>query len=192
MARPREFDENEVVNRAAELFWEKGYRRTTPSQLVEATGLSKSSLYATFGSKHALFLRALERYVDGQEYELRRLLDAGTLRDGLGRMYARIVESTTTDGGRSCLVCTAAIEVDSDESEVISSLADARERTMKVFAVRVRRAQAEGDVSTDRNAADIARFIFNNNMGMVVSARANTNRAELEAIAAQVVSAICG
>lgn len=58
MPRPREFDEDDVVTRATDLFWRRGYHATSVRDLGEALGLSASSLYRTFGDKHALFLRA--------------------------------------------------------------------------------------------------------------------------------------
>ena len=67
MARPRKFEEPTVVATATELFWRKGYKATTPRDLVEATGLSKSSLYNTFGSKEGLFVRAMEHYIARRE-----------------------------------------------------------------------------------------------------------------------------
>ena len=72
MARRREFDEQAVVANAMELFWRQGYRATTPRDLLTATGLSKSSLYATFGSKEGLFLAALDAYLDDQVVKMLR------------------------------------------------------------------------------------------------------------------------
>ena len=85
MARPREFDEEKVITRATQLFWELGYRRTTPQNLLEVTGLSKSSLYATFGSKQGLFELCLKHYVHYQEVLLRQVLSTDTLREALTR-----------------------------------------------------------------------------------------------------------
>ena len=62
MARPREFDVDDALDRAMNVFWAKGYEATSMSDLMAAMDLSKSSLYDTFGSKHELFLSALQRY----------------------------------------------------------------------------------------------------------------------------------
>ena len=64
--RPREFDEETVLDRATEVFWERGFSATSVSDLVEATGVHKPSLYRTFGSKDELFARVLRRYVDAR------------------------------------------------------------------------------------------------------------------------------
>ncbi|MBL0940885.1 MAG: TetR/AcrR family transcriptional regulator [Gemmatimonadaceae bacterium] len=62
MARPRSFDEDQVIDRVTRTFWERGYANTSITDLEAATGLGRQSLYSAFGDKHALFLKALERY----------------------------------------------------------------------------------------------------------------------------------
>src|SRR3977135_535260 len=62
--RPREFDTDAAVARAMDVFWSCGYHGTSLPDLLEATALSRGSLYAAFGDKHGLFLRALDRYID--------------------------------------------------------------------------------------------------------------------------------
>ena len=62
MARPRNFDPDEVLGLAREVFWQKGFQGTSLDDITEATGLNKPSLYAAFGDKNALFLKVLDRY----------------------------------------------------------------------------------------------------------------------------------
>jgi TetR/AcrR family transcriptional repressor of nem operon len=64
MARPKEFDPDQALDRAVELFWRKGYEATSIQDLVEALGINRSSLYGTFGDKHALYLAAIDRYCE--------------------------------------------------------------------------------------------------------------------------------
>lgn len=193
MARPREFDEQLVVARAADLFWEKGYRRTTPSDLLAATGLSKSSLYATFGNKQGLFIRAVEAYVAGQTAGMRAMLDQPTLREALDGLYdAIIATSTCGEEARSCLVCSASLEVDPSEAEVVDRVRAATDSVLSVITERIERAQAEGEIAVDRDAEALARLVQNNNMGMVVLARAGATPEALRSVADQVVAAVCG
>src|ERR1700748_2100418 len=62
MARTKDFDENEVLMKAMNLFWYKGYNGTSMQDLVDGLGISRSSLYDTYGDKHTLFIKALESY----------------------------------------------------------------------------------------------------------------------------------
>jgi len=190
MGRPRAFDEDQVVAQATEVFWSKGYRRTTPRDLLDATGLSKSSLYATFGNKQGLFLRALERYIDTQEQGLRVSL-SGDLRDVLERMYNMIIATATAEEPMSCIVCTASIEADPCETDLVAHITRSRERLEAVFAERFQRAQREGELDADRDPVALARFVLNNNMGLIVQARAGMSAQALHQIAEQVVDAVC-
>ncbi len=70
MARSKEFDPDVVLGRALELFWQRGYEATSMADLVEHLGIGRASIYATFGSKHDLYLKALERYVRTRDPDL--------------------------------------------------------------------------------------------------------------------------
>ena len=88
--RPREFDEDDVLDRVVRQFWQHGYEATSLTDLVIATGVQKGSLYKAFGDKHALFMMALDRYVTNAERETRNRLQHGpsairSLRDWAGR-----------------------------------------------------------------------------------------------------------
>lgn len=191
MARPREFEEDEVIAKATDLFWSKGYRRTTPRDLTVATGLSKSSLYSSFGNKQALFGRVMDRYVDEHENHLTQILEAGAMREALTRMYGMIVSGlTASDGGRSCLVCTASLDLEPGESQLLTQLQKARERIETVFRARVERAQQAGEIAAHRDPASVSRFLFTINMGLVVVARSGATADELQAVTQQALEAV--
>lgn len=189
MARRREFDEAHVVNQAMELFWMRGYRDATPQALTEATGLSKSSLYATFGSKKGLFLATLEQYVAGQVELVASVLAEGRLRHGLERMYDTLLGFGTT--GRTCLVCTSTIEAPLEDLEVGELIRRGHHSIEQVLFERIVRAQAEGDVDANRDARTLARFVLTNNMGLMVLARVDPDPIALRKVAAEVVRAVC-
>lgn len=76
MARPKTFDHDQVLDRAVELFWRKGYEATSIQDLVEAMGIQRGSLYAAFGSKQDLFLAVLDRYGDVVVRKLLEILES--------------------------------------------------------------------------------------------------------------------
>ncbi|MFK7986219.1 MAG: TetR/AcrR family transcriptional regulator [Sandaracinaceae bacterium] len=171
MARPREFDEEEVLNKAMEVFWLRGYRATTPQALVEATGLSKSSLYATFESKNRLFLAVLRRYAELHLQHIRLVLSNESLRAGLEQLYEMLVTNSTS--GRTCLLCSTSIEAPRDDRTIADLIARTQERTEDVLHERLVRAQKEGELSPERDARGLARMIISTNTGLMVLARSN-------------------
>jgi len=87
MARPREFDVDAALERAMQVFWAKGYESTSLDDLCEATGLGRSSLYAAFGDKHGLCLRALDRYEEGSAARINDALTRPVPNDVTDEMF---------------------------------------------------------------------------------------------------------
>lgn len=113
MARPREFDNDKVLDALRDVFWEHGYEGTSYSQIMAATGLQKGSLYSAFGDKRALYLQALARYdtgnVSGGVAMLRDESLSGAER--IEALMQGLVDAAETRRGRwGCLLCNAAID----------------------------------------------------------------------------------
>ena len=127
MARPREFDRDQVVDRAVEVFWRNGFAATSIRDLVEATGLNRGSLYHTFGDKAGLFEAALERYRAGGP--IRRLVaaaDSGPPRQVIGEFFARLVELGASDTERrGCLMTNTAAELAARDERVAAQVTKA-------------------------------------------------------------------
>lgn len=192
MGRHREFDEAEVVEKAMRAFWKNGWRDTTPQRLVEATGLSRSSLYATFGSKQGLFLAALDLYVEEQRSFLTQLLADGTLREGLERLYALIVDNMRPGGGGvTCLVASSLLEVPTEDEQTVAHVASGHARMTAVYEARFQRAIDEGELDGTRTAGELARFIATVNDGIQLAARAQADADHLRSIAQMALDAVC-
>lgn len=190
MARRRAFDENEVIDRAMDAFWAHGYRSTTPQMLVDVTGLSKSSLYATFDSKRGLFLAALDRYIDVQLGFMQATLASGSLRQALTTMFEMVTAMLTGDAPRACLMCSAALETPHDDEEVLARLAGGHDALRQLFADRLRRAVHEGELREGTNPDDLAAFLVNTNMGLHVTARVSPQPDTLTRITRQALATI--
>ncbi|SMG62426.1 transcriptional regulator, TetR family, partial [methanotrophic bacterial endosymbiont of Bathymodiolus sp.] len=112
MARPKAFDQEDVLDKAVAVFWAKGYEATSMQDLVDAMGIQRGSLYATFGSKQQLFLQSLERYgkvVVKQFLDILQSKPSGV--ESIELFFAQLVEHLLTAGPlRSCLVTNSAIE----------------------------------------------------------------------------------
>ena len=120
MARPREFDEEQVIEKLMNVFWEKGYEATSMKDLVAASGLLKGSLYGAFGDKHAQYLAALRHYHHTRiQASIDMLRGEGTPRQKISRLFDGVIEPTKRGlfaGG--CLLCNASLEVAATDREV--------------------------------------------------------------------------
>lgn len=192
VGRRREFDEAEVVEKAMQTFWKNGWRDTTPQKLVEATGLSRSSLYATFGDKKGLFLAALDLYVEEQRSFLTQLLAEGSLREGLERLYQLMVDNMRPDGGgMTCLVVSSLLEIPAEDDETIARIARGQAQMTAVYEDRFQRAIDEGELDGTRTARELACFIAIVNNGIQVAARADASEGELRSISRMALDTVC-
>ncbi len=192
MGRHREFDKTEVVEKAMRVFWKNGWRDTTPQRLVEATGLSRSSLYATFGNKQGMFLAALDLYVAQQRSFMTQMLADGTLREGLERMYAMMVDMMRPGGGGStCLVASSLLEIPAEDDETVARVARGQAQMTEVLEDRFQRAIDEGELDGTRTAGELADFIATMNNGIQLAARANASAEQLRSITRMAVDTVC-
>ncbi|MEU6675089.1 TetR/AcrR family transcriptional regulator [Streptomyces sp. NPDC046925] len=189
MARPRTFDEERALDAAMRAFWANGYEATSTQDLCEATGLGRSSIYNTFSSKHALFQRALARYIDTMTAtQLAILEDAGRPpMERLRAVFARIVDSEfecrEDEHSIGCLTVNTTVELAGRDPESAELLArDLAVRLAAISAV-IRAGQSSGDITSTRDAGDLARFLNAVIGGMRISAQGGADRATLTAIA---------
>ena len=147
--RPRSFDETEAVERAIQVYWSKGYDGVTIDDLVAGTGVGRPSLYAVFGDKRALFLRALKAYAEKKGARAAKaLLAPRTLRDSLVSFLRHAVESATEKGSaRGCLLLCVAPLV--DDPEVRQFLQNAAAGGAALVEGRFRDAMSAGEIPPD-------------------------------------------
>jgi TetR/AcrR family transcriptional regulator, transcriptional repressor for nem operon len=147
--RPRVFDEQRVIDRAMELFWTKGYEATSVSDLTAELGVHPGSLYRTFGDKHALFLRALDRYRQTQARELAPVLLAGG--PVLPRIRAVLIGFIELAAGqpapRGCLAANTAGELLPGDREVARRVAAVLADVEEGFLHGLRAAASQGEIS---------------------------------------------
>ncbi|MEW1926558.1 TetR/AcrR family transcriptional regulator [Streptomyces sp. NPDC088360] len=218
MARPRTFDEERALDAAMHAFWANGYEATSTQDLCDATGLGRSSIYNTFSSKHELFQRALARYIDSMTSTQIKILEdtERTPMERLRALFTRIVDSEfecrasgdgsgnsdgdgSEDGGRGggadghsigCLTVNTTVELAGRDPEAAELLArDLSVRLAAISAV-VRAGQSGGDISSTRDAGDLARFLNAVIGGMRISAQGGADRATLTAIGETALDAL--
>ncbi len=192
MARPREFNPEQALDKAMHVFWAKGYRSASLGDLTAAMGISKSSFYETFSSKHELYLSAIHRYDQRMGGWLAGLLEGGTSgRDAIANLFASLIDGALAgDDCRGCLLGNSAIEVSPHDAQVAEAVKRAMKRIAKAFYKAVVRGQDEGGISPHHEARSLARYLLSSVNGLLVVAKANPDRDILEDIARVTLSAL--
>ena len=184
MARSKAFNEEEVLDKAVAVFWAKGYEATSMQDLVEAMGIQRGSLYATFGSKQQLFLQSLERYGKVVVKQFLDILESkASAIESIELFFAQLVEHLLTAGPlRSCLVTNSAIERglrDEATKQQVLHLLNALEMG---FYKTLERAQKNGEISTELDLNKLANFLTSNMQGLLVMGKVCSERSVLEGI----------
>jgi TetR/AcrR family transcriptional repressor of nem operon len=185
MARPRQFDPDEVVDRSMREFWERGYRETSVDDLVEATGVQPGSLYNAFpGGKRALFLRALDRYSTLVVPEKLGALDSEEA--GLAELRAYfdglVDDLTTREGRMGCLMVNSAVELAAEDSEVGAIVRNHMERLERNAERALRNAVRRGEVPAHVDPPAKAAQLMATGMGLMVVGKTEPGRTVLETI----------
>lgn len=190
MARVKEFDEDEVLLKAMRLFWEQGYEKTSINDLVERMGIHRRSLYDTFGDKHQLFLKAVERYKKMWSGHFQ----AGIARADHPRQALRFLFDFMIEGydenPPGCLFVNMAVELAPRDSEVDIQACESFDRTERLLADLIRRGQETGEFGTDRDAGELAENLHNAMLGLRVLARTSTGKDKLHRIADSAMAAL--
>ncbi|MGH9547662.1 MAG: TetR/AcrR family transcriptional regulator [Terriglobales bacterium] len=181
--RPRSFDVDRALDCALQLFWRKGYEGTSLSDLTQAMGINRPSLYAAFGDKEALFRRALDRYADGPAAYVREALDQPTARavvEGLLRGAANLMTDSRHPAG--CLNVQGALACNEVAEPIRRELISRRAAGEAALRRRLQRAKAEDDLPRGSNPSDLARYIATVVHGMAVQAAGGASRSELRRV----------
>ena len=147
MARPRKFNENDVVAAARDEFWDRGYAATSVDDLTAATGLGKGSLYGAFGDKHSLYLRVLDDYIASSLDEVRATLrdPAFSAADRLARHLRGQVKLLAADATRrGCLMAKSAAELGATDAVVEEKVQRAYATWRDELVACIKEAQRDG------------------------------------------------
>jgi TetR/AcrR family transcriptional repressor of nem operon len=173
MARPREFNEDDVLNVAGELFWAKGYQGTSTRDLAEETGLTPSSIYSAFGDKRGLYLRALEQYIDRTlRKRIARLESSLSPGRAIANFFDEIVDRSLSDHGhRGCLLVNTALESTADDTELQHLVANETIAIEHFFRRCITAGLRTGEIATDDSPDEVAKFLLSVLLGLRVLAR---------------------
>ncbi len=182
MARLAEFDRNEVLTQAMHAFWRQGYEATSVQDLVDATGINRASMYNAFGSKEALFLAAIDHYVEQVNHKRIAVLfdDSLTPRQAIAAFFNELVDFSLGEGKRlGCLLTNTAIELGARSKDIELRLAGVFTRVQGAFERLIRKGQASGDIPADKDPVALSRFLVGAIHGVRVLTRGGAKEAVL-------------
>jgi TetR/AcrR family transcriptional repressor of nem operon len=185
MARPCEFDVDAALDRSMEVFWSKGYEATSVDDLCDVTGLSRSSLYATFGSKRNLLLRSVDRYVELRTPRIAAALAQPlSIHDAFAALARQFIDQIVAGPGRrGCFLGNCAAELPRGDRAALARVRRGLESTAATFRDALARAKTRGELAAQADVGALARFLTAGFQGLRLVGKVNANRAELEDIA---------
>lgn len=191
MARTKEFDPDAALQAALELFWARGYEATTMSDLVERLGIGRASIYATFGSKHELYVRALDRYRETRDPQLMAELSApGPALPAVRALVRRFAAEAATEEVRlnGCFVTNSAAELGPHDRTVARRVELSWEQIETLLHAALVRARAQGELPEDRDPRALARMLLVLMQGLRVVGKASSDPGRVRDAAEQALA----
>ena len=180
----KQFNHDEVLDRAMHAFWSRGYEATSMQDLVDCTGVNRGSLYATFGDKRALFLAALKMYDERKRQRVLADLEAQYgPRDAIRRLFLAFASGASERGGnRGCFLTNTALELAPHDPEIGRFVARTQEGLETFFLRMIKKGKSQGVIPADVKASETARGLLASLIGLVVLTRSRPDRPLLNGI----------
>jgi AcrR family transcriptional regulator len=181
--RPREFDVDHALTEALRVFWTKGYEGASLSDLTEAMGITRPSLYAAFGNKEALFCKALDLYEREKLAYVSEALAAPTARQVAEHMLRGSLANQTSEcGPKGCLGVISSVACGQEAESIRAHVIERRVSSHQAMIERFERAKAEGDLPAHVDVAGLTAYLLALLQGMAVQAGSGASREQLEGL----------
>ncbi len=184
MPRTKLFDEQEVLMKAVELFWKKGFHATSIQDLVNALGINRASLYDTFGGKDQLFKRAIEAYKNKATIKLQSFFDeADTIKKGFKNLFNSAIKEVLNDTCRKgCFIVNTATELESEDSPIHDLVSSNMQSINQLFIYKIKEGIKAGEFKPKQSAKDIGTMLFTLYNGLSVVGKIDNNPARLKTV----------
>ncbi|NOV01752.1 TetR/AcrR family transcriptional regulator [Paenibacillus planticolens] len=181
MARNREFEVNTVLGKAMDVFWEKGYEKTSMQDLVTEMGVHRRSIYDTFGGKHELFMKVIDRYDEFIDTTIHRHADEHTSpKQAIRYMFERAIRKKEPSKG--CLMVNTAVELAIHDEEAAAKVNLSFTKTEAHLLELVQLAQKTGEIAGQHDAVKLSQFLNNALLGLRVLVKTTDDREKLQGI----------
>jgi TetR/AcrR family transcriptional regulator, transcriptional repressor for nem operon len=180
LPRPLEFNPDAALNSAMRVFWNKGFEATSVVDLMQATGLSKSSLYGAFGDKRELFLTAYDAYRRDRAREMELTLKQGTAREAIEVFFCKVInDATAVEFSNGCMSTNQAVELAPHDPQVRNRVETDFQLIEDALARCIERGQKEESIKSKVEARKLARLFVVAFPGLQVMVRAGAAKPRL-------------
>lgn len=190
MARAKEYDEDTVLLKAMKLFWEQGYERTSIQDLVEHMGVHKRSMYDTFGDKHSLYVRALNRYQEVISTRMSKVLsEARSAKAAIRGLFDMAIypEEGSPVG---CLMVNTAVELAAGDADARAFVTDGWEHSEHMIRGLIEAGQQSSELDPSLNAVELASYFNNALAGLRVMVKTVEDKEKLVRIVDTTMNAL--
>lgn len=180
MARTKEFEEDIILDKAINLFKNKGFNATSAQDLVDGLGISRSSLYDTFGDKRSLFIKALSAYREKSSSEMTKMIEeSDDMEITLKQIFARVINKAENNG---CFMVNTAIEMASHDKEIGEIVCEGKQMLEDTLYTAVKKGQRLGQITTQHPARTLARLLQNTILGLRVNTKSMNDKKAMDDI----------
>ncbi len=185
MPRTKQFDRQETLQKAVELFWTKGFHATSMQDIVDSLGINRASLYDTYGDKHTLFMEALTFYQQYEQEQLTQALNSqNNIRQFVEDLLARAVEESSLDSAhKGCFLVNTSVDLGSQDEQANELITRNIEEFVNKFAKFFKEAQQSGLMDDSIAPKARARYLYAVINGIRVLARSNPDTKVLSDVA---------
>ena len=187
VGRPREFEEDRVLNAAMNTFWNQGYEGTSLKDLCSATGLHKGSLYQAFGDKHQLFLKSLKYYM---EQSFKEVATSAYLHDSPMANLRSLLNAITTKciEGEGCMVINSLVEMAPHDQEVKQMIDQSYAMKQRFLTDLIDRAQRDGEITIKQDPDRLAAVLMVTLAGLAATVKGFSNTDHVSYVLEDVLS----
>jgi TetR/AcrR family transcriptional repressor of nem operon len=191
MGRPYEFDREETLSKAMELFWEKGYKATSIEDLVDRMGIKRGSIYNTFGDKHSLFIAAVEYYAKEVTSRTIKILESpGSPLENIKLFFETIVNTPSDKKTRGCLISNTVVELAPHDEKVADTVRIILERIQNAFLHCLDKAVELGELPEDTDTKVLSHFLATSTHGLIVTGKSAVDNKQVKNVVDVILSTL--
>jgi TetR/AcrR family transcriptional repressor of nem operon len=178
MGRTREFNEENTIAIATNLFWEKGYNAVSTQDLLDAFGIGRSSMYAAYKDKHSLFILALQHYRKmATQSMLDELSKEGPFIETITQLLNQLVKDTLKDSkSKGCFIVNTAIELAPHDEEILAIVQDNRSSIINALSTAIQKGIENKELSKKNNPKALANYFYNLISGLRVDGKVTKDK----------------